>query len=84
MSSPYDTHHLGPARGGAEVTPNDDADLPRPAWSLYIGTGGDVAIETMDGTELVFAAVPTGTILPIVVKRVLATGTDADDIIALH
>lgn len=67
---------------GADVTPHDSNDLATPGV-LFVGTGGDVAIHTLAGTELVFKNVANGSFLPVIAKRVLDTGTDADDIIVL-
>lgn len=50
---------------------------------LYIGVTGDVAVKGLGGVSAVFKGVPAGTILPIVVKRVMATGTTATNILGL-
>ena len=42
-----------------------------------------MAVRLQDGTELVLASVPTGTLIPIRVTRVLATGTSATQIVGL-
>ncbi len=68
------------------VTPSDTADLPNFARMLYVGAAGNIAVEMVDaraGTVVVFAAVPAGTILPVAVRRVRATGTTAGSIVAL-
>lgn len=74
------------ARGGVVVTPHDSTDIDygnkRPQ-GLYIGTGGSVSVETLDGSSLTFVNVADGSFLPVLVKRVNADGTDASDIIAL-
>lgn len=44
---------------------------------LYIGVGGDVQVEKIDGTVGIFTAVPGGTILPCIGRRVLSGGTTA-------
>ena len=72
-----------PARNMAVVTPDDDADLGYVA-KLYIGTGGDVEVNGAEsGTAIVFKNVPSGTLLPIEVSRVLDGNTTALDIVAL-
>lgn len=73
----------GPCRHAAAVTPNDSADLTHVCRALYVGTTGDVAVITLGGNTVTFVAVPAGAILPVVCTRVLADGTDADDIVAL-
>ena len=51
--------------------------------ALYVGTGGDVEVITLNGDTVVFHNVPTGTFMPIQVTRVKAANTTASDIIAL-
>lgn len=71
------------ANGAAAVTPANFV----PAFfnaGLYIGSAGAVAVVMADGTQVTFAAVPAGTILPIAVREVLATGTTASGIVGLN
>ena len=73
-----------PALSAADVDPNDAADLPNYSRMLYIGTGGtgaDVHVTTINGSEVTFKNVPVG-ILMVQAKRVWAD-TSASDIIAL-
>ncbi len=73
------------ARGAATIVPDDDNDLVVDAKALYIGTGGDITvtpINNADNDPILFANHPVG-YLRVQVKRVWATGTDADDIVAL-
>lgn len=72
-------------RAAAAVTPNDSADLPGgPCKGLYIGVAGNVTVD-MDngGSSILFTAAPVG-VLPIVARRVRATGTAATGIVALY
>lgn len=72
------------AESGFEVTPNDTADLPNATRSVYVGTGGDLTCFLVgDSSAVTFKNVVGGSILPIRVKRVLSTGTSADDIVGL-
>jgi hypothetical protein len=74
-----------PALGAAAVTPNDSTDLVvRPARSLFIGGAGNVAVITAAGDTVTFNGLAAGSILPVQVTRVLATGTTATNIIALY
>lgn len=73
------------ARGAVAVTPSDSADLTVDAKALYIGTGGDITvipINNQDDAPILFANHPVG-YLRVQVRRVMATGTDAADIVAL-
>jgi hypothetical protein len=73
-----------PVLGGADVAPSDTADLSPMARALYIGGAGAVKVDTIDGSTLTFAGLSAGSILPVSVARVYATGTDATLIIALY
>ena len=70
-----------PPEHGIAVVP--DGELGHLTRALYVGVGGDLAVRLQDGTELVLANVPTGTLLPIRVTRVLASGTSATQIVGL-
>ena len=73
-----------PAAHAAAVTPSDVADLATPARSLFIGGAGAVKVTTVGGETLTFSGLAAGSILPVRVKRVFATGgTDATLIVAL-
>jgi len=52
---------------------------------LYVGTGGNVAVQTADGCNLIFTNVPDGTLLPVSVRMILTTGTvGAGDFLLLY
>jgi hypothetical protein len=69
--------------GGAAVTPADGSNLTRSAYALYIGTTGDVKVDTVGGDTITFSSVPVG-ILDVACKRVYSTGTTASNILALY
>lgn len=48
-----------------------------------MGGGGDVAARLLGGDETVFRNLPSGSLIPIRVARVLASGTTATDLIGL-
>ncbi len=54
-----------------------------PGCVLYTGSGGDIRVLTSSGADLTFTGTVAGTFLPVQVKRVFDTDTDATDIIAL-
>jgi hypothetical protein len=65
------------------ITPNDST-LFTQETALYIGTGGDVAVNMWGTNETVtFSNIPSGTFMPILVDKVLSTGTTASNIIGL-
>ena len=72
----------GPATDIVPVTPSNATDLPVVAMSLFIETGGTVRIITRTG-ETREVQVDDQTLLPVIVRRVLATGTTATGIHAL-
>lgn len=63
------------------ITPSDSAELADIPRALYIGTGGDLHVTMMGGEEVTFTALPAGSLAPIRVVKVFATGTTADDIL---
>lgn len=73
----------GPSTNAVAVTPSDVADLATYARQLWIGGSGNVNVDTLDGTTVVFTGVPAGVVLPIAVKKVHATSTTATNIVAL-
>ena len=76
-----------PSRGAAAVAPSDSTDLTTPARALYVGIGGDLKVTTVDGDTVEFRSLPSGSILPVSVRRVYATGqtgTIASAIVALY
>lgn len=77
----------GPALDAAAVTPSDTADLARaPARGLFVGTGGNVKVDTVGGSTVQFNNVASGTVIPVQVSRVYATptGSAASNIVALY
>lgn len=72
-----------PAGHGFSITPNDGADLTEVTRALYVGTSGAIAVTFASGAELVMANVPAGSILPMRLVRVRATGTTAGNLVGL-
>lgn len=76
------------AQRAVEVTPSDTVDLDEPCRALFIGADEegpvDVAIiPVAQTTSLVLSCTP-GTVLPIATRRVLSTGTEAAQVVALY
>lgn len=61
------------------ITPSDVADNIYDG--LFVGTGGDVAIEYKNGKQQVIKNVGDGEYIPESVVKVLATGTTATNIL---
>jgi hypothetical protein len=76
--------NLDVARGAFAVTPSDTVDLPQIANGLYVGTSapGTLTVICQDGSTVLFGAVVAG-LIPLSVKRVMATGTTVTNIVGL-
>lgn len=77
------TPEIVPATDFETVSPSDSVNLTPAARALYVGTGGDLTIINGRGNAVTFVGVPSGSFLPVQTIRVNATGTAAEDIIAL-
>jgi hypothetical protein len=74
-----------PASRGVDITPSDASDLPEPVREPWIGGAGSVRVILADDTNPVtFSAVAAGTLLPVIARCVLATGTTATSIVGLR
>jgi len=73
---------IGPATDMMPVAPDDTTDLPVLALSLFIEVGGSLRMITRRG-ETREVQIDDQTLLPVAVRRVLATGTTATGIHAL-
>ncbi len=73
-----------PATRAVAVTTSDDDDLADNASSLWIGGAGNVKVTTVEGDEVTFNGCAAGSVLPVQVSRVWATGTTATNIVALR
>ena len=78
----YDTAGLplpvwGPSGTFQTITPNDATDLsPAKIRGIYVGGAGNLAVQGFnDDDTITFVAVPAGTLLPIMVKKVMAATT---------
>lgn len=65
------------------IAPDDNANLDPLPHGLYVGVTGTLVVESMGGPLVTFVAVPAGTLLPIQVRKVKATGTSASSIVGL-
>ncbi|EPE99920.1 hypothetical protein RGCCGE502_01496 [Rhizobium grahamii CCGE 502] len=86
MSDRFASHApslTGPASAGFAIVPNDNLDLPEITRAVYVGIGGDLAVTLASGQVLTFASVSDGSLLPLRVSRVHATGTTAEGVLGL-
>lgn len=70
-----------PVRHLFAITPNDTEDLAHVTRGLYVGTGGDLAVIAADDEAAVTLAAVAAGWQPIQARRVLATGTTAEDVV---
>lgn len=65
----------------ADVTKSDSTVFDEES-SIYVGTGGDIALVLVgDSTVVVYKNIPDGSLLPYNVKKVMSTDTTASDIV---
>ena len=74
-----------PAVRAVSISGNDSADLAEVTRAVYIGAGGDITcILDGDTTPVTFSSMVTGVIYQLRIKRLYATGTNANNIIGLY
>ena len=87
MTDPFATHAdsvFAPARRVFAIAPHDSDPLPMVVKALYVGTGGNVVLRSVDGTQdITFRNVGAGQVLDVRAQAVRATGTTAGDIVGL-
>jgi hypothetical protein len=73
------------AHRASAVTTSDSTIYGQPTRALYVGAAGNITVDMADGgSSVLFVAVQGGTLLPIQVTRIYATGTTATSIVALY
>ena len=76
----------GPVVDGFAITPSDATNLPENTRGLLVGTAGNVAVIFVGSATqapVTLQNLAAGVVHPLAVKRVLATGTTAANIIGL-
>lgn len=77
------SHFADPAEHAFPITPSDTAEFDAWAVAIYVGTTGDVRLETWSGEVVTFTNVPVG-VLPVCTRRIFATGTTAAGLVGLY
>lgn len=72
-----------PAITGFAITPSDATDLADVPRAVYVGGSGTIAAVFPSGAEVVFSGVVGGTVLPVRLRRIKATGTTATALLGL-
>ena len=71
------------AMGAMTIVPDDDFIFLRRVSHLYVGGTGNLKIDTGDKNTVTLVGVIAGTLLPVVVTKVGATGTTATNLVGL-
>lgn len=75
---------VAPAKAAFAITPSDTQALSGATKALFVGTGGDIALEAIGSdSDVIFRNVASGSVLPIRVRIVRSTGTTATDLVGL-
>lgn len=61
--------------------PNDGEDVP-PA-EIHVYGAGDLVVTRVDGTNVTLAGLPAGTVLPIEIRALVASGSTATNVLVL-
>lgn len=82
MAAPFSTTADSCAVNCIAITPAD-TDLVQPVRAIYVGGSGNVKINDTGNGAVTFYNVPAGVILPVMARRIYATGTTATNIVGL-
>ncbi len=75
---------ISPARNCFAITPSDDQKVSEVPKAIYVGTGGDIVLNLVDGDQDVhFRNVQNGTIIAVCPQFIRTSGTSASDIVGL-
>lgn len=74
----------GPADDAEAITPHDVNELQHITRALYVGGAGAVVVVMRNGAQVTLSGVGAGTLLPIRIKQVRATGTTASGLVGLY
>lgn len=85
MANEFDKYRVSltaPASRAEAVVPSDVSDLARDSRAIYVGGAGDVSFVTTGSDTVTAVAVPAGTMISVMIRRVNATGTTATNILS--
>ena len=63
------------------IVPHNTTKFVRRARAFYVGVGGDITVLTGAGDVVQLKDVPQGSVIPLEVVRVNATGTTASSLV---
>jgi hypothetical protein len=74
-----------PGYSFSAITPSDSVDEAKgPFKAIYVGVGGDIAIVGLDNAAVTFKGAVTGSIIPVIGRRVNSTNTAATDMVGIR
>lgn len=79
---PYDLQ--GPLASGSTLVPSDTQDVVNVTRALMVGASGNVSVVLYLDAEPVTLSLVAGAIYPLMVTRLMATGTTATGIVGLY
>lgn len=75
---------IAPATSAFAINPDDAATLPLATRAIYVGSGGSMVAQMIDGGEdITFENLSPGSVLAIRLRAVRGTGTTASSLIGL-
>lgn len=86
MIDRFESNSVGldaPATHGFAITPHDVDELSEATRAIYVGTAGAIAVVMLSGTTITLVNIAGGSVLPLRVRQVRATGTTAGAIVGL-
>jgi hypothetical protein len=69
---------------GFSIAPSDVDPLAAETRAIYVGGAGDLAVTLASGDTVTFAGLGAGSLLPVRIRKVLATGTSATGLVGLY
>ena len=66
------------------IVPNDGLDLAYATRGIFVGQGGDLAVQMLSGETATLRNVQDSLLYPIRVSRVLASGTTAGNLVGMR
>lgn len=81
--SDYSRSLTAPLSDGFDITPNDTGELREVTRAVYVGQGGDLAVEMADGGSIVLRDLKPGVVYPLRLAKVLSTSTTAANVVGM-
>lgn len=76
--------YTNPSGEALAITPSDSTYFSSPTRGIYVGGAGNITCITASGASVVFYNCVAGSILPIRVVLINATGTSASNLVGLY